>query len=58
MFNYILALFLKEFKAIVLCSSQWHGPQPSPAVGKDTEVHRGFIKVMEQALRPEQGPEP
>ena len=30
-------------------------------VGKDTEVQRGlsmFIKVMERALRPEQGPEP
>lgn len=58
MFNYILSLFPKKFKAIVLCSLQRHGPQPSPLLGKDTEVQRGFVKVMEQALRPERGPEP
>lgn len=45
-FNYILALFPKEFKALVLCSSQWHyrvgRHQASPSVGKETEVQRGF----------------
>ena len=45
-FNYILALFPKEFKALVLCSSQWHyrvgRHQPSPLVGKETEVQRGL----------------